>query len=453
MMGTLDEEEWDQEDLFKTVDELCHLNKGGGVLNAILRPPNNSPASLPTSSLPHKPLLLVPLGSKLSGSKQPGLSGVEKRGKEVKAVNSFGVTQTGNVIQPEIFSKRLDKGGIGSPREALRVKDNNHKRTVRAWKPKKSRRRLVIGMDVGLAETCRLSLCALVGRIANKTRSAITLGEWMKKAWVPIIGYSPEFSLLPCGWFGLIFKSPEDAELIRGGFWDFEGGSLMLKRWRTGFDPYKDYFSYRHVWVLLPGLSLNLWNKPALSAIGNLLGRFLKLDEVGLRSEDKRMARILVELDLHAGLMDSIEIEWRGQVVIQKLDYQGLPFWCLNCRRTGHLRKDCTLGAGAFSFDDLSDTETPFEYMSEDSPDAQGDGVTGCLDDDPTLDSNSFLGKLKSYCPNFFSETFIMGMRFLGFFLFECLPFCGYWGCFTFGGTDWPGHYGRSGLLGLSLIG
>jgi hypothetical protein len=94
------------------------------------------------------------------------------------------------------------------------------------------------------------------------------------EVWVPIIGYTPEFSLLPCGWFGLIFKCPEDAELIRGGFWEYEGGSLMMKHWRMGFDPFKDYFSYRHVWVLLPGLPLNLWNKKALSAIGNLLGRF-----------------------------------------------------------------------------------------------------------------------------------------------------------------------------------
>ena len=88
------------------------------------------------------------------------------------------------------------------------------------------------------------------------------------------------------------------------------------------------------MWVLLPGLSVNLWNKTTMLAIGNLLGIFLKLDEVGLRSKDKRMAHILIELDLHRGLMDSIEIECRGQVVIQKLDYQGLPFRFLNYRRT-----------------------------------------------------------------------------------------------------------------------
>jgi hypothetical protein len=81
----------------------------------------------------------------------------------------------------------------------------------------------------------------------------------------------------------------EDVELILGGFWDFEGGSIMMKRWRTGFDPATDYFSFRHVWVLLPGLLLNLWNKKALTAIENLLGRFLKVDEAGLHSMDKRM--------------------------------------------------------------------------------------------------------------------------------------------------------------------
>jgi hypothetical protein len=58
----------------------------------------------------------------------------------------------------------------------------------------------------------------------------------------------------------------------------------MLKRWRTRFDPATEFFSLRHVWVLLPGFPLNLWNKKALMAIGNLLGRFLKVDEKGFTS-------------------------------------------------------------------------------------------------------------------------------------------------------------------------
>jgi hypothetical protein len=94
--------------------------------------------------------------------------------------------------------------------------------------------------------------------------------------------YVPDYLTLPVGWFGLIFKSPEDDELILNQFWDYEGGNIMLKRWRTCFDPATEFFSFRHVWVLLPGLPLNLWNKNALMAIGNLLGHFLKVDEASL---------------------------------------------------------------------------------------------------------------------------------------------------------------------------
>jgi hypothetical protein len=39
----------------------------------------------------------------------------------------------------------------------------------------------------------------------------------------------------------------------------------MLKHWRTGFDPTTEYFIFRHVWVLLPGFPLNLWNITALT--------------------------------------------------------------------------------------------------------------------------------------------------------------------------------------------
>jgi hypothetical protein len=50
--------------------------------------------------------------------------------------------------------------------------------------------------------------------------------------------------------------------------------------------------------------------------IGNLLGRFLKVDEVGLLSTDKRMVRVLVELDIHSGLLEMLDLEWREQVIV-----------------------------------------------------------------------------------------------------------------------------------------
>jgi hypothetical protein len=190
----------------------------------------------------------------------------------------------------------------------------------------------------------------------------------------------------------------------------------MLKRWRTGFNPSSEYFSYRHVWVLLPGLPLNLWNLPVLKAIGNLLGRFLKVDETCLLSTDKRMARVLVELDLHAGLMDSIELEWRGQVSVQRLDYLGLSFRCSSCRQTGHLRKDCHPSFAPEEDDDQFSGSPNLHYMDEIpvGPNPLGAGATEDLEENLDGAPNTLLGKLNFYCPSLFLKLSLWERDFLG---------------------------------------
>jgi len=84
-------------------------------------------------------------------------------------------------------------------------------------------------MDMGLEETCRLSLCSLVGRFSHKTKCNLPFSEWMKVVWSPVIGYAPEYLTLPVGWFKLIFKKPEDDELILNQLWDYEGANIMPK--------------------------------------------------------------------------------------------------------------------------------------------------------------------------------------------------------------------------------
>jgi hypothetical protein len=87
----------------------------------------------------------------------------------------------------------------------------------------------------------------------------------------------------------------------------------MVKRWRVAIDPVTEYFQHSHLWVLLPALPLHFWNEGALMVVGNSLGRFISLDTMTMESPARKVGRILVEIDIHEGLMEMIDIEWRGR--------------------------------------------------------------------------------------------------------------------------------------------
>jgi hypothetical protein len=53
------------------------------------------------------------------------------------------------------------------------------------------------------------------------------------------------------------------------------------------------------------------------------------VDEQALGAPDRKMGRILVEVDIHSGLLETLEIQWRDQLYTQRLDYMGLPFAAL----------------------------------------------------------------------------------------------------------------------------
>jgi hypothetical protein len=159
--------------------------------------------------------------------------------------------------------------------------------------------------------------------------------------WRKELGYSPEIRYLTKGWYGFICKTPEDSARLLAKRWVVGRSSLMIKRWRVAFNPVTEYFEKRHLWVLLPGLPLHLWTVAAMEAIGNSLGSFVSLDDSVMKAPSRKMGKILVEINIHEGLPEVMEIDWRGRRYVQKLDYLGIPFRCSYCHETGHLRKTC----------------------------------------------------------------------------------------------------------------
>ena len=53
---------------------------------------------------------------------------------------------------------------------------------------------------------------------------------------------------------------------------------------------------------------------------------------------DKRMEKVLVELDVSKGLQANIDIIYNDYGITQRLDYQSMSFRCSYCHETSHLR-------------------------------------------------------------------------------------------------------------------
>jgi hypothetical protein len=81
--------------------------------------------------------------------------------------------------------------------------------------------------------------------------------------------------------------------------------------WHSGFDPQTKPFVIQHIWVLLPGLPLELWSGPILESIANSLGKFISFDEKILQQEDKRVVKVLVELDISKGILLELDMVWK----------------------------------------------------------------------------------------------------------------------------------------------
>jgi hypothetical protein len=112
----------------------------------------------------------------------------------------------------------------------------------RQWKEKRTVHKMVLGLDVGLAETCSLMMCGLVGRLSYIYLCKVALLEWVHSTWRPLLGYKPKIVFLTKGWFDILCKSPEDMTLLLEHKWVLGRNSLMLKHWSLAFNPDTEYF-------------------------------------------------------------------------------------------------------------------------------------------------------------------------------------------------------------------
>ena len=141
----------------------------------------------------------------------------------------------------------------------------------------------------------------------------------------------------------MVFKKEEDLRQILNKSWAIEHSPVLLKPWHPLFDASRERVDKIPIWVRLPALPLHFWGPVHFRRIGDILGTYLDADFSYLETHEKKMARIMVNINIREGLAETINLDWGPTVISQILDYENIPFRCRRCHKYGHPASDCDL--------------------------------------------------------------------------------------------------------------
>jgi hypothetical protein len=97
------------------------------------------------------------------------------------------------------------------------------------------------------------------------------------------------------------------------------------------------------VWVRLPALPFHLWTFEHFKSIENYIGDFLDADMTFEETKQRKVERILVNLNIREGLGEEVDLSWGSYTYNQRLDYENIPFRCRRCHQYGNLIKSCKI--------------------------------------------------------------------------------------------------------------
>ncbi|CAI0453960.1 unnamed protein product [Linum tenue] len=140
--------------------------------------------------------------------------------------------------------------------------------------------------------------------------------------------------------FLVTFHNDQDfLHALTGGPWTILDHYLIVHQWspsfRTADKPHKSVVA----WIQLPELPVHFYHREVLFALGNLIGRTVKLDYHTENLERGKFARIAVELDMTKPLATRIRLDGFWQPVL----YENLPEICFECGKIGHTEDSCPI--------------------------------------------------------------------------------------------------------------
>lgn len=105
------------------------------------------------------------------------------------------------------------------------------------------------------------------------------------------------------------------------------------------------------VWVRFPELTISRYYPSILRALGNLVGKTVKIDDNTQQSQRGKFARVAVDVNISVLLRPRVELD--GELI--NVAYEGLPSICFWCGIVGHESVDCSSRVQTFNNDQEKD--------------------------------------------------------------------------------------------------
>lgn len=121
-----------------------------------------------------------------------------------------------------------------------------------------------------------------------------------------------------------------------GGPWVILGHYLVVQCQQPEFFPFEDQLRKVAMWVTIPGLPIEYYDRHILWRIGNCLERTVKANSVTLRKSNMggtctttrtKFARVCVEVVIHNVLVPTFELNDK----VYKVEYEDLHIACFHC--------------------------------------------------------------------------------------------------------------------------
>jgi len=169
---------------------------------------------------------------------------------------------------------------------------------------------MALGEEVEINQVSHMENQTIFGRVNGIIFAVKTIRDWILSTWNDELGYLPELVKLNRNWYAFTFQNSEHSKWVLSKAWSINNSLLLLKPWIPLFDARTKLLDKILIWVRLPTLPFHLWSFDYFKKIGNFLGDFLNADMTFEETKQRKVVRILVNLNVKEGLGEELDLNW-----------------------------------------------------------------------------------------------------------------------------------------------